>query len=101
MSKLLRIVGGLNIAGGVVLAIIFQMLKASPAQIAAAEYAGRQPASGMDSFGANVGSVTMLVGACVASLVFFALAHILDRVEAIHQAVSAPGGATNHARGAE
>jgi len=91
MSKRIRIVGWLNIGGGIVLAMIVQTLKVSSAEIAAAHDTHMPPPSGLDSFSANVGSVSMLIGAAIGSLLFFAVARILDRVESIHRTIAAQG----------
>jgi hypothetical protein len=95
MSKALRLIGGLNVVAGIILAIMFQTLKVSYAEIAAAHYAHLPPPSGLDSFTANVGSLSMLVGAAMGALLFFAFARILDRVEAIHSTVSTSNASAN------
>ena len=90
MSKILRIIGWVNIAAGLVLALMFQSLKVSSAEIAGAIYAHEPIPAGLDSVTANLGSLSMLVGGVIGSLLFFAVARILDRVEEIHFAMGSP-----------
>jgi len=88
MAKLLRIIGIVNIIAGLILSIVFQTLKVSSAAIAAAEYRRELPPIGLDSFTADIVSVSTLVGAAIGCLMFFAVARILDRVEDIHRAIT-------------
>lgn len=88
MAKLLRIIGIVNIIAGIILSIVFQMLKVSSVEIAAAEYRRELPPFGLDSFAADICSVSTLVGAAIGCLLFFAVARILDRVEEIHWAIT-------------
>ena len=73
MAQALRIVGWINIIAGVFLALVFQTLRHM-----------------LDSFAANLGSLSMLVGGVIGSLLFFAVARILDRVEEMHFAMGSP-----------
>lgn len=84
MSRLLRIVGIINVIAGFVLAIVFQGLKVTLTEIAAAEYEHAPPPHGLDHITANIGSIGMLAGGAVGCLLFFAVAKILDRVEETH-----------------
>ena len=73
MAQALRIVGWINIIAGAFLALVFQTLRHM-----------------LDSFAANLGSLSMLVGGVIGSLLFFAVARILDRVEEMHFAMGSP-----------
>lgn len=87
MSRILRVIGGLNVLGGAVLAFVFQMLTVSATDVALAQYAHRPPPVGLDGATATILSISMLFSGAIGCLLFFAIARILDRVEEVHWAV--------------